>query len=78
MHCHRNSLRTELALQLEMPGVTSDSGLTLRAMTVIGQVIVPNLIPVTHDEWRFARGTESGVAFNVMHIASIHIMQAGT
>ena len=78
MHCHRNSPRAELALHLEMLEVTSDSGLTLRTMSIIGQMIVLNLIPVAHDEWRFARGTESGVAFNIMHIASIHIMQAGT
>ena len=46
MHCCRNSLRAELVLQLEMLEVASDSGLTLRAMAVIGQAIVAVAVPI--------------------------------
>src|SRR5260221_8569327 len=71
----RNPLRTEgLAELLVTPG-------ELRAAVLagagVGQPVAVDLVPVAHDHRVLARGAVGRTALLVMHIAGIHIAQAG-
>lgn len=50
---------------------------TVGAMTVRGQSILLDFIPVAHDQRRMAGRAEGGVAGLMVHIAGVDMVQAG-
>src|SRR5665647_471392 len=52
-----------------------DGGATIRAVPVGGQPVLPDLVPVAHDQRRPAARAKGGIALLIVDIAGIDILQ---
>ena len=77
MQRHRNAPRPELLAEIEVSKAPGNLRLATWAVPTVGEVILGDLVPIAHNHRRLATGADSGIAFNVVDIAGVDVMQAG-
>ena len=46
-------------------------------MSVVGEAVIQNIVPVAHNQGRAAARAEGGAALGIVHIAGIDMVQPG-
>src|SRR5574340_700709 len=76
LDAHRDAARAELALRVEAAEATGDRRAALVAVSVLGEPVIEDGVPVAHDQRFGAIRAERRAAFGVVHVARVDVVQA--